>query len=116
MLDNISGIVTAWDAAKYVCDLTYIYEMVPLVNDTDVIDLPQHFAYLVVYGVLAEAFGREGHGKNSRLKARYSSRYKELETEFLAMSKEWAHGPDQLMGQIQMSYGAEKDYSMRIWR
>jgi hypothetical protein len=114
--ESLTGEVVAVDSGKLVCTITYVYQPEYLVNDEDEPDFKVPYQYLVVYGALEKSFRREGQGKNERMATRYASRRIELEEEFLARQKELAHGKDQIIGMVQMSYGAERDYSMRVWR
>lgn len=114
--DGMSGEVIAVDGGALVCTVTYVYQPLYLANAADEPDLPDPYQYILVYGTLDKAFRRDGQGKNERLAVRYAGRRIELEQEFLARQKEMAHGKDQINGMIQMSYGAERDYSMRVWR
>jgi hypothetical protein len=116
IMANLSGAVIAVDSGFLVCGISYVYQPAYLVNDSDEPDLPYAYQAILVYGTLEKAFRRDGQGKNETLAKRYASRRFELEQEFLARQKEWAHGRDQIVGMMQMSYGAERDYSMRVWR
>jgi len=116
MPDSLFGVVVAFDTAKLILELSYIYQPVYLVNDEDVSDIPDQYQYLIVYGVLREAFGRESQGQNPKLEARYKARWSELRIEWFARCKEWARGPDQVSGMLQQSYSNELDWTMRIWR
>lgn len=116
VIDSILGEVIAADEGMLVCKISYVYQPEYLVNGDDVPDFSDPYQYIVLYGTLEKALKQEGQGKNSRLSSRYGMRRMELSTEFLARQKEYAHGKDQITGMVQMTYGAEKDYSMRIWR
>lgn len=108
-LDNLMGEVIALDSEKLVCTLSYIYQPTYLVDDTTTPDLLAPYQWLLIYDTLDQAFSREGQGQNKRLASRYGLRYKELETEFFARSKEWAHGPDQLSSMQPMGYRTHSD-------
>ena len=114
--DRLLGTWVAYDTGMPVADVSYVYVMPDMVDDSEEPAIPGYMAYAVIYFVASECFGKSGQGKNETLEQFYSDRFKELKTEWFSRNLEWAHGHNQFFNQVNTNYGNDLEWRQRVWR
>ena len=113
-VDYLNGEVVAIDDSLPRVDVAYIYQPARIVNDSDVPDLPTHYQWMMIYGILGMLFEADTQGKDTKLAAYWNMRYEEVKKEWRARNLENMHVPDQYLSQRPIRWGADLDWRERV--
>ena len=110
------GEVKYLDDAEPVCLIRYVYLPGVFTQDTDEIDLPEHFDPIILWGAVARCLRREGRGQNIGAANIFAALESEMANEWRIRTREQSRSGNQVTSFQPLHWGNFRDFYVRIRR